>query len=395
MPDTARRIRVMRIIARLNIGGPSIHVSLLAERLPKDAYETKLVVGSISEGEGDMSYYARELGVMPEVVPQLSREISPIRDMQVLGAVRRLIRDYQPDVLHTHTAKAGFIGRLAARLEGVPVVVHTFHGHVFKGYYSTLKSYAFVLLERLAARWADTIITLTDSLRRELVDEYHITRKGRVTVLPLGLDLEPFANVEHKTGAFLREWDIPANVPVVGIVARLAPVKNIYLFLDAAKLVLQHKPDARFLIVGDGAERSALCDHAEALGIMDKVTFTGWRKHTAAVYADLDVKVISSKNEGTPVTLIEALSAGCPVVATNVGGVSELLDGGAFGKLVPPENAQAMATAIVETLDNPPDTAPAREAMLERYSIDRLVRDIDGLYQGLLTRKKANPRAGG
>jgi len=395
MPDTARRIRVMRIIARLNIGGPSIHVSLLAERLPKDAYETKLVVGSISEGEGDMSYYARELGVMPEVVPQLSREISPVRDMQVLSAVRRLIRDYQPDVLHTHTAKAGFIGRLAARLEGVPVVVHTFHGHVFKGYYGALKSYAFVLLERLAARWADTIITLTDSLRRELVDEYHITRKGRVTVLPLGLDLEPFANVEHKTGAFLREWDIPANVPVVGIVARLAPVKNIYLFLDAAKLVLKHKPDVRFLIVGDGAERNALCDHAEALGIMDQVTFTGWRKHTAAVYADLDVKVISSKNEGTPVTLIEALSAGCPVVATNVGGVSELLDGGALGKLVPPGDADAMAAAIIETLDNPPDTAPAREAMLERYSIDRLVRDIDGLYQGLLTRKKANPRAGG
>ncbi len=393
MPQNSRRIRVMRIIARLNIGGPSIHVSLLTERLPKETYETMLVVGVLEEQEGDMSYYAAERNLDPVLVPNLRREISPVQDLRVLSAVRKLIREYQPDVVHTHTAKAGFIGRLAARLEGVPVVVHTFHGHVFKGYFSPLKSQAFVQMERLAARWADTIITLTDSLRRELVETYHITRKGHITVLPLGLDLEPFVKVHRHNGAFRAANSIPTDAPLIGNVGRFAPVKNHRLFVDAAKLVLDKKPDAYFVLAGDGETRADIEAYIGKLGIAERVIITGWIKDTMSVYADLNVKVISSKNEGTPVTLIEALTTGCPVVSTNVGGVSEMLDGGSFGMLVPPDNPDAMAAAIIQTLDNPYDPEPARQAMVNRYGIDRLVRDIDGLYQGLLTRKRANPRS--
>jgi glycosyltransferase involved in cell wall biosynthesis len=392
MSKTTRPIRVMRIIARLNIGGPSIHVTLLTERLPAEVYETRLVVGSLSKGEGDMSYYAAERRIEPLVVPNLRREVSPLQDLRVLIAIRRLIREYQPDVVHTHTAKAGFIGRLAAKWEGVPVIVHTFHGHVFEGYFGPLKSRTFVWLEKLAATWADTIITLTDSLRRELVEEYHITRKGHITVLPLGLDLEPFTTIPRKSGAFRQQWGIPQDAPLVGHVGRLAQVKNQYLLLSAAQQVLQQKPDAYFVIVGDGAERENLKAYAATLGIADKVIFTGWQKETASIYADMDVKVISSKNEGTPVTIIEALATGCPVVATNVGGVSDMLDGGSLGMLVHPGSADDLAAAIVHVLDNPPDPEIARQAMVNRYGIDRLVKDIDGLYQGLLTRKQANPQ---
>ncbi|MEL6269692.1 MAG: glycosyltransferase [Chloroflexota bacterium] len=387
-----RRIRVMRIIARLNIGGPAIHVTLLTQRMPADTYETQLVVGSLSQDEGDMTYYATERDVEPVVIQELRREISPINDFRVLQSMRRLMREYKPDVVHTHTAKAGFIGRLAAKLEGVPVIVHTFHGHVFKGYFGPLKTRLFLTLERMAARWADTIITLTNSLRRELVEEYHITSKGHITVLPLGLDLHPFVVAKHKSGKFLREWNLPLDTPIIGHVGRMAPVKNQRLFFDAAKLVLEQNPVAREVLVGEGEDSEMLRNYVKEIGIADKVTFTGWQKDTAAVYADLDVKVISSRNEGTPVTLIEALASGCPVVSTDVGGVSDLLDGGAFGRLVPDDDAHAMADAILETLANPPAPEGAREAMINRYGIDRLVRDIDGLYRGLLTKKNANPR---
>jgi glycosyltransferase involved in cell wall biosynthesis len=392
MSQPPNRIRVLRMIARLNIGGPAIHVSLLTERLDPDQYETMLVAGNLSSDEGDMSYYAEQLGVQPVMIPTLQREVNLLQDFRAFLAVYRLIREYRPHVVHTHTAKAGFIGRVAARLAGVPVIVHTFHGHVFAGYFGPTKTRFYITLERLAARITDNIITLTDSLRRELAETYRITRKSRMTVLPLGLDLDAFASVDRKPGTFLAHWNIPADVSVIGIVGRLTGVKNHPLFLEAARLIREQRPDTRFIIVGDGEERESLERLVDQMGLREAVTFTGWQQHTSHIYADLDVKVITSLNEGTPVTLIEALAAGCPVVSTDVGGVGELLDGGTYGRLVPSGDAQAVAAAVLETLNNPPDMAVAREAMVHRYGIDRLVRDIQSLYLGLLMRKGMDPR---
>jgi glycosyltransferase involved in cell wall biosynthesis len=385
--ENPQPIRILRIIARLNVGGPAIHVSLLTEKLAPPEFESYLVSGTIDPGEGDMAYFAESHGVKPIFIPELGRGLHPIRDVLTLWKVYKLIRELKPDVVHTHTSKAGFVGRVAAWLARTPVIVHTFHGHVFHGYFSPLKTWLFLLLERLTATMSDTIITLTEGLRRELAEVFHITRKGRIMVLPLGLDLEVFAQTPRKIGSFRAAWDIPAGVPLIGIVGRLAPVKNHILFLEAAGRVKQQLPAARFAIIGDGETRAEVEAKVDELGLRDSVIFTGWERDLAPIYSDLDVLVISSTSEGTPVSVIEALAAGCPVVATAVGGVPDLLDQGNLGKLVPSGDAEALANAITDTLLTPPDMSEPQRLMLDRYGIDRLVSDLSSLYRGLLAKK--------
>ncbi len=383
-------IRIVRIIARLNVGGPAIHVTLLTEKLGAPRYESTLVCGTIGSDEGDMAYYAEAHGVQPVIVPELGRSIHPLRDLVTLWTVYRLIRRLKPDVVHTHTAKAGFVGRVAAWLAGVPVIVHTFHGHVLGGYFSPTTARIFTLLERMTARMSDTVITLSEGLRRELADDYHITKRSHITMLPLGLDLAPFAAVQRRNGAFRRAYRIPEDAALIGIIGRIVPVKNHALFLEAAARVKRQSPKARFVIVGDGELRAQIEQQVDALGLRDSVIFTGWLRDVAPVYADLDVNVISSLNEGTPVSVIEALTARCPVVTTAVGGLPDLLDRGQLGLLVPSGDAEALANALLAVLRDPPDGAQAQALMLDRYGIERLVSDLDSLYRGLLAKKKSS-----
>jgi glycosyltransferase involved in cell wall biosynthesis len=381
-------IRIMNVIARLNVGGPAVAVTHLTERLGAPDYQSILVCGTIEPGEGDMTYYAKERGIEPIVIPELGRSLNPIRDIRTLWKVYQLIRKEKPDVVHTHAAKAGFVGRVAAWLAGVPVIVHTFHGHVFRGYFGPNKTRFFIILERITARMSDTVITLSDGLRRELAEEYHITRKGHITVLPLGLDLGVFTQTPRKSGVFRKTYNIPTDVPLVGIVGRITPIKNHALFLKAAVEIRKQKSNACFVIVGDGEIRAEIEALVDQLGLREAVIFTGWQKDVAHIYSDLDVLVISSVNEGTPVTVIEALAAGCPVVATAVGGVPDLLDHGKLGKLVNDQTPESLAKAILETLATPPDGAEAQVLMVDRYGIERLVKDLDGLYRGILAKKQ-------
>lgn len=382
-----RPIRIMRIIARLNVGGPAIHVSLLTARLVPPEYESLLVTGQIGEGEGDMSYYAESLGVQPTIIPELGRSLNPVRDLRVIGQLYRLMRQFKPDVVHTHTAKAGFVGRIAAWLAGSPVIVHTFHGHVFRGYFSPTMTRVFLVLERLTARMSSAVITLTEGLKREIADEFHVAPRDKIVVLPLGLDLRRFAETPRKQGMFRAQQGIPADVPLIGIVGRIVPVKNHRLFLEAAALIRQEIPDARFVIVGDGEGRAEVEAQIATLGLGDAVQITGWLRDLLPLYSDLDVMALSSVNEGTPVTLIEALAAGCPVASTAVGGVPDLLENGKLGSLAPSEDAPALAAAVILALRQPPDAAPIRALMLERYGIDRLVSDLEILYKRLLEAK--------
>lgn len=380
-------IRVMRIITRLNVGSPAMHAVLLTQRLGPPVYESTLVCGANQPHGGNMAYFAEAHGVQPVYITELGDALDPVTAVRAIRRLYLLMRQHQPDIVHTHMARAGFAGRAAARLAGVPVIVHTFHGHVFSGEFNPVSTGLFVALERLAARWSDTIITQTQSTRRELAEVYRVTRQGRMTILPLGLGLDTFAQTPRHLGTFRQQWGIPPGAPLVGIVGRMVPVKNHELFLETAALVRAQRPDARFAIVGDGETRAEIEAQIDRLGLRDCVTLTGWQREIAPLYSDLDVLVNSSHSEGTPTPIIEALTVGCPVVATTVGGVPDLLGHGSLGRLVLPGNPESLADAVLQTLAQPPQGAHARDVMLNRYGIDRLVADLDSLYHGLLAKK--------
>lgn len=383
-----RPIRVMRIIARLNVGGPAIHVVLLTERLGLPDFESTLVCGQIGEHEGDMAYLAEQRGITPVFLAELGRELSPLRDLVTIFKLWRLMWTYRPDIVHTHTAKAGFVGRTAAWLARVPVRVHTYHGHVFHGYFSPRKTQIFLWPERLTARFSDRLITISPALKDELAAQFKIAPADKFVVVPLGLELSPFAEMPRHCGSFRDRFGIAPDVPLVGIVGRIVPIKNHELFLEMADRVRRTVPDAHFVIIGDGERRAKIEAMVDSLNL--RVTFTGWLRDLKLVYSDMDALVISSDNEGTPVSLIEALAAGVPVVSTAVGGVPDLLRHGDFGQLVPARDPDALAVAVIRVLSEPGHNQETiQQAVLAEYDITRLVRDLAALYRELLARKAA------
>jgi glycosyltransferase involved in cell wall biosynthesis len=393
MPDqeTPAPIRVLRLFSRLNVGGPSVHVILLTAGLAAKGYTTRLVIGTEAPHEGNLLDLAAEKGVTCEAMASLGREIRPFQDLQALLGLYRLMRDYRPQVVHTHAAKAGLLGRLAARLAGVPVVVHTYHGHVLRGYFGPAKTALFRRLETAMAGLSDALVAVSPGVKGDLV-ELGVARSDRFRVVPLGLELEPLAGPLPR-GGLRREHGIPLDAPLVGMVGRLVPIKDVPTFLRAAARVRQITPEVRFALVGDGEERPLLQDLCARLGLAEAVTFHGWRRDMPSVYGDLDVVVNTSLNEGTPVALIEALAAGRPVVATRVGGTPDLLRGGELGRLVPAGDAEAVAAAILESLRDGQDSVTRARAaqghILREHSAARLIADVDALYRELLRVKTA------
>jgi glycosyltransferase involved in cell wall biosynthesis len=324
------------------------------------------------------------------VLPELGREINFAKDLATIWKLFRIIRREKPYIIHTHTAKAGFVGRVAARLAGVPVVCHTFHGHVLRGYFGPSKSRLFTLVEKFCACLSDRLITLSDLLKNDLI-AMGVAHADRIVVAPLGLDLKDFGRSQRGCGRFRSELKLDKAHKLVAVVGRLVKIKNVHLFIDAARIVHQHAPEAHFAVIGDGELRSELERHARSIGMNNAVHFTGWRRDLANIYPDLDAVVSSSDNEGTPVSLIEAMATGCPVVAAKVGGVPDLLEHGQFGRLTPQGDSCALAEAILEIFRESELISEmvrkARETVLKRYSVERLISDMDQLYMSLLTAK--------
>jgi len=382
----------MRIIARLIIGGPTIHVVLLNSVLNNEIFESVLVCGSPNPGEQPMLDFALEHNIKPIFIPEIVGEATfKPRDLKALVKLYRLIRRERPHIVHTHTAKAGFVGRLAARLAGTPIILHTYHGHVLHGYYNPLKTWLLRRMERVLARITDCIIAVSEQVKQDLVS-YGVAPPEKITVIPLGFDLQSFLNCEKYRGEFRRELGLNDGARLIGIVGRIFPIKNHRLFLDSAVQVASQEPACRFIIVGDGVLRPEMERHARELGIADKVIFTGWRRDLPRIYADLNVLVVSSDNEGTPVSAIEAMASARPVVGTRVGGLPDIITDGENGYLVPPRNPEALAEAILRLLRDPElacRMGRAGQTMAkERFKIQRLISDMEGLYENLLIKKR-------
>jgi len=387
---------VLRVIARLNVGGPARQAVSLTARLRDRGYATVLLHGDLSRGEGDMSHLAAAAGVRPVRVPGLRRELGA-HDVVALWEVARWMRRLRPRVLHTHTAKAGAIGRLATIVSGhrPEAVVQTFHGQVFEGEFSPRVSAAFARLERLLARRANRIIAVSDQVRDDLV-ALGIAPAERIEVIRLGFDLAPFVlddGAEREARRATRErLGIAQDARVVAVLARVVRVKRIDRFLAMARLLAESHPDVVFLVVGDGDRRPTLEASADARALGSRLVWAGFERDIPAICFASDVVALTSDNEGTPVALIEAQAARRPVVTTNVGGVETAVLDGRTGTIVARDPAR-LAAAVAGYLDDPARSAAVgsagREHVLRTFSLERLTDRIDDLYSRLLTQPAA------
>ena len=399
-----QQMSIVRIIARLNVGGPAIQAILMTDAFRARGYEAVLVTGKVAPEEANMDYLAEAHNVEVIVIPALSRSISFYKDFISLFQLVRVLRQHRPAIVHTHTAKAGTLGRLAAMIVRVPIRVHTFHGNVFNGYFRPLVTRAFLMIERFLARHTDCIIAISESQKKELTDTYHIAAPQKVVVIPLGLDLAPFLQVNGPEGTLHAAIHCSGSAPLVGWVGRFTAIKDPDLFLHCVSLVTDPFPAARYVMVG-GGELWAECEQAILRdGLQDSVALLGWRRNLPEIYADLDVVVSTSINEGTPVALLEAMASGKAIVSTDVGGVRDLfigspghLDGmelfenGILVKRDPHLLARAIRYLLGNSERRRAMGQAGREFVRNRFSQLRLADELEQLYLSLARSKKVLP----
>ncbi len=372
---------VFRLITRLNVGGPARQALLLSRAL-NDEFPTVLAAGRPTESEGELADAAVKVRRVP-----LVRPIQPRIDATAIRVVRSMLAGHRTALLHTHMAKAGAVGRIAARaLPRRPRTIHTFHGHVLDGYFSRRAERSFIELERRLAGVTDILVAVSPEIRDALL-ELRIGRPGQYHVIPLGLDLAPLLEAEGPTGKLRADLGLAADVPLVGVIGRLVPIKDHATLLSA----IEKLGGVHLAVIGDGELRPALEASVRAAGLGDRVHFTGWRYDLAATLPDLDVVALTSRNEGTPVALIEALATGGAVVATDVGGVRSVVVHDETGLLAPAGNPGAVADALRQLLADPERRArlgaAGRRHVRDRFGQDRLVDDMRELYRELLGRR--------
>ncbi|MDX6435416.1 MAG: hypothetical protein QOK34_250 [Gaiellaceae bacterium] len=386
-------VKILRVIARLNMGGPALHVAYLTEGLRQRGYDTVLVAGTLARGEDSMAFVAAARDVEIVQIDQLGREISPLRDLVATVRLARLIRKERPQILHTHTAKAGTVGRVAAILAGSrrpPIIVHTFHGHVLRRYFGPLRSRFFRQLERWLATKTTALIAVSPQVRDDLV-ALGVAPKERFVVIRLGIELDERVAAESTNGRAdnRRYLGIPGDRFAVGWIGRMTAVKRTDDILVAFKRLRDSGVDAVLCLVGDGPDRPELERRAHELGVIRDTVFLGYQEDVAPFYSAFDALILPSSNEGTPVSAIEALAAGRPVVATRVGGVPDVVRDGEDGFLVEAGDTDELADRLEQLARDPALRErmgkQGRERVLPRYAVDRLVEDVDELYRSLLS----------
>lgn len=394
--------RVLRILNRLIVGGPVLNATYLTKYLSSE-FETLLVVGEREGHEKSAEFLIEQLGIDYITIPQMGRSIHPLNDYQAYRSLKKIIRDFQPDVVHTHAAKPGALGRLAAAACNVPAIVHTYHGHVFHSYFNSLKSNFFINTERFLARKSSAIIAISEAQRKELVREFKIAPDHKFRVIPLGLDLDKFQqDQEQKRKEFRNEFGLKEDEIAIGIIGRLVPVKNHHLFLKAIAHVLQHsKKKIKAFIIGDGETRDALEVSAKQMEISFSSThhpradgtliFTSWRTDIDIINAGLDIVTLTSFNEGTPVSLIEAQAANKPIVTTRVGGIGDIVIEGKTALLADVNDAETFCNHLLQLVENNDLRKQlgmnSDQHVMQRYGYQRLMHDMSSLYYELLSNK--------
>lgn len=387
---------------RLAVGGPVLNATYLTKYMAPD-FETILVVGEKEDHEKSAEHLAQQLGIKYITIPGMGRSINPMSDYGAYRRMKELIKSYKPDIVHTHSAKPGAIGRLAAAAAKVPVIVHTFHGHVFHSYFNSAKTNFFIQTERFLGRKSDAIVAISNQQKRELVQDFRIAPEEKFRVVPLGFDLDRFrTGQEEKRNHFRSEFGVKDDEIAIGIIGRLVPVKNHYLFLKGLKHVLDHtSKKVKAFIIGDGETRADLEAVAREVQIPystqdspehpHPLVFTSWRSDIDYINAGLDIVCLTSFNEGTPVSLIEAQAAGTPIVSTRVGGIADIVVEGETAFLADVQDTETFCNHLLRLVE---DDALRRQMsgkgsthVLERFSYQRLVRDMGALYWELLEKK--------
>jgi glycosyltransferase involved in cell wall biosynthesis len=393
--------KILRIINRFNLGGITYNVSYLSRYLPAE-YTTLLAGGPEEENEESSLFIPRGLGLEPLIIEELRRSINPLSDYLAYRRIKKLIRTFRPDIVHTHASKAGAIGRLAAASCGVPVIVHTFHGHVFKGYFGVIRTSFFKAFERYLAGKSTAIIAISNLQKDELANVHRICDRSKIHVIPLGFDLARFrADMEEKRKAFRQKYNLSGLC--IGIIGRLAPIKNHYLFIDAVIHISKTQVvPVTAVIIGDGEMRNELKQYiinkgsSYSEGRADALfLFTSWVREADVALAGVDIVCLTSKNEGTPVSLIEAQAASRLIVSTDVGGVKDILHMDA-GLLSAPGDDRGFTSNLENAVRN--FEALSRRAgthsdeIMKRFSYERLCGDMDALYRQLLSEKNATAK---
>lgn len=394
--------RVMRILNRLIIGGPSKNAVYLTAYMQPE-FETLLVTGGREEHEQDADFLTTAYGITPFCIPEMKRPLSVADDWTAYRKIKQLIRDFRPHIVHTHAAKSGALGRLAAHHCNVPVIIHTFHGHVFHSYFNSFKTRLFIKAEQYLAGFSDAIIAISDVQKKELTEKFKIARADKFRVIPLGLELESFfTGQEIKRERFRSEFGVDKDTIAIGIIGRLVPVKNHLLFLDGLKKLLETTGQKiKAFIVGDGESRQQIEQAAASLGISYSVhtdtthphplVFTSWRTDVDVVCAGLDIVALTSLNEGTPVSLIEAQAAGKAIVSTRVGGITDVVLENKTALLSDVHDEALFAENLMKLvhdadLRNTLSSA-GRDYVLSKFGYQRLVKDMRALYLDLLDKK--------
>jgi glycosyltransferase involved in cell wall biosynthesis len=396
----AEKIRVLRILNRFNLGGPTYNASQLTKHLEPD-FETLLIGGPNEKDEHDSLHIPHSLGIEPVIIDSMRRSMNPVLDRAAYRDIKKIIKDFKPHIVHTHASKAGAVGRSAAYSMKVPVIVHTYHGHVFEAYFNGLISSVYKAIERNLSKKTDAIIALSDRQRLDLVKRFRVCSDEQTHVIANGFDLSHFqSGMTEKRARFRKKYALTNDEFAIGIIGRMVPVKNHAMFVDVVERVSRkYKGKVRFFVVGDGetSEDTRKRLQQKKISISDRadthatVHFTSWQKKVDEIMAGLDILMLTSLNEGTPVCLIEAQAANCPVVSTDVGGIRDIVLDGKTALLSPSQDVEIMSQNIVQLMNDQALYQSMKlhgwEFVRDRFQYERMVEDVDQLYKRILRDK--------